>query len=465
MSDKNNVSSSHRSTYLEKLAWGAGGVTESLVNTLYSLSFPIFSIGLGVSPALMGLGQAIPRIIDAFTDPLMGNLSDNARTRWGRRRPFIFIGALLIGLTFPLIFTIDRSWPEWAHFAWFAGVSSLFFIAFTIWSVPWSALGLEMSDDYNDRTRVQLVRMIFASVATIGATWSYRLSLFFDADVLVGVRIATRLIGGVMCIMGIWSAFFVHDWRPISTQAKIRIGLAMKLCLSNKPFLFLCAATILFAGGMIAVGPLLMYVNIYYVFDGSRAAAATMMGLSGTLSGLIAALTLPVGGRVAALIGKRHAAFIALGLIIFGKCSQIVLVTPAMPYLQLVSMLIYQPGIMLMWCLIPSMIADVCDMDELTSGQRREASFSSIYQWIWKVGATLAMLMSGLLIQAVGARTETPEALLSPDVVFRLRLLLALFPAFMGLLSATCIWRYPLTRDKVLEIKEALRNRSEVTPV
>ena len=64
-------------------------MTESLVNTINMLAMPIYSIALGVSPALVGLATAIPRLLDAFADPIMGNISDNARTRWGRRRPFI----------------------------------------------------------------------------------------------------------------------------------------------------------------------------------------------------------------------------------------------------------------------------------------------------------------------------------------------------------------------------------------
>jgi GPH family glycoside/pentoside/hexuronide:cation symporter len=79
----------HKSTWAEKFAWGAGGMTESLQNSIWALSFPIYSIALGVSPALIGLAKALPRVVDAFTDPIMGNISDNARTRFGRRRPVV----------------------------------------------------------------------------------------------------------------------------------------------------------------------------------------------------------------------------------------------------------------------------------------------------------------------------------------------------------------------------------------
>ncbi len=194
--------SGHQTTLREKMAWGAGGITECLTNTLYSLAFPIFSIALGVSPALMGVAQAIPRLVDAFTDPLMGNISDNTHTRWGRRRPYIFIGSLLVGIAFPFIFMPGTGWSPFAYFLWFAIMSSLFFVAFTVWSIPWSALGLELSDDYNDRTRIQLFRMIFATLAGIAVNWAYKLCFVFNADELIGVRPVCGIIGGLMCLMG-----------------------------------------------------------------------------------------------------------------------------------------------------------------------------------------------------------------------------------------------------------------------
>lgn len=457
---KESSSGTHTSTVIEKLAWGAGGMTESLVNCIYSLAFPIFAIGFGVSPALMGIAQAIPRLVDAFTDPVMGNISDNTHSRFGRRRPFIFIGAILVGLTLPLIYMPGRDWSQWAYFVWFAGMTSLFFIAFTIWSIPWSALGLELSGDYNDRTRIQLARMIFATLAGVGVNWVYRLCFVFNPDELIGVRRVGWLIGGVMGVMGILSALFVREWRHAEKQVPIRILDALKLTLSNRPFLLLCGAVLFFAGGVIMVAPLLQYVNIYYVFAGDRAAASILIGFVGMVAALSSVLVLPAGGWIAGKLGKRKAAFLALGMIIFGRASQFVLVTPAMPYLQMICMLIYQPGIMLMWALIPSMIADVCDMDELTSGRRREASFSSIYQWIWKLGATLAMMLSGLLLGLAGAKTAAADAMLAPNVIFRLRLLLSIVPSLMGMAAFLCLWLYPLTEKRVQEIKIQL-NRAE----
>jgi len=440
-----------KTTLAEKFAWGAGGVTESLVNSLYQLAFPVFSIGMGVAPALMGLAQSVPRLIDAFTDPIMGNISDNARTRWGRRRPFIFAGALLMAIAFPLIFLPSREWSPSVLALWFGGTTILFFLAFTVWSIPWSALGLELSADTNDRTRLQVVRMIFATLGGIAVAWVYKACFWFDPDEVVGVRSVAWIVGGIMLGAGILSAILVREWRyKKGGQPQLRLFPALKLTLTNRPFLLLCATVLFFAGGIIMVDPMLLYVNIYHVYGGDRDAAATMMGISSTTGIVLATVMLPLGAWLSEKIGKRSAALLALALIVSGKGLQFWFVTPEMPYLQLVTRSIFQPGIMLMWALIPSMIADVCDFDEVRSGRRREASFSSVYQWVWKLGATLAMTLGGLLLSLAGAQTTTAGAELPPETVLRLRLLLSIVPALFGCLAAACILRYTLPAAKVL---------------
>jgi Na+/melibiose symporter-like transporter len=107
-----------------------------------------------------------------------------------------------------------------------------------------------------------------------------------------------------------------------SARPSIKIGKAIKTTLSNKPFLYLCGTVLFFAGGLILVQPLLLYVNIFYVYDGDRDPASTVMGWSGTVGVFLALAMLPVGGWISEKIGKRHTAFIALSLIIIGKGSQ-----------------------------------------------------------------------------------------------------------------------------------------------
>jgi GPH family glycoside/pentoside/hexuronide:cation symporter len=451
---KKSMTQGHKTTFAEKLAWGAGGMTESLVNCIYSLSFPIFSISLGVSASLVGLAQSLPRMIDAFTDPLMGSISDNTRTRFGRRRPYILIGAIGCGLIVPLIFRPNPGWSEHVLFAWLLSLTIVFFLFFTVWSIPWSALGLEMSDDYNDRTSLQITRMVFATIAQIAISWAYKLCFYFDKNELIGVRSVTLIVGGIMFGGGVLSALFIKEWRKTSNQAKLNLLSAVKMTLRNRPFLLVCCTVLFFASGVIVVEPMLLYVNIHHVYDGVRAPASTIMGISGTIGVITTVLLLPLGGWLSSKVGKRHAAYIALSLIVVGKGSQYFLVTPDHPYLQIISRIIFQPGIMLMWALVPSMIADICDLDELQTGARREAAFSAVYQWIWKLGATLAVALAGTLLTFFGADSIAPGVKLDAGTIQNLRISLAIVPPLFAVLAFLCIWKYPLTAEKTQEIKE-----------
>ena len=124
---------------------------------------PIYQIVLGLNPLLFGLAMTIPRLRDAFSDPIMGSASDNFRSRFGRRRPFIFVGAIPSGLTVASIWLVPRGWSEGAMFTYLVTTSLLYFTALTVFSVPLSSLSYEMTPDYHERTKVMAFWGFFAT--------------------------------------------------------------------------------------------------------------------------------------------------------------------------------------------------------------------------------------------------------------------------------------------------------------
>lgn len=158
----------------EKLAYGGASYADNLMqNSIGQMANPVFNISLGMNPVLLSLALALPRLWDALTDPYVGSLSDNARTRWGRRRPFIFVGAIMAGILFMLIWRVPVGWSDWGYFSWLLGFSLLFFTAYTIFAMPYIAMGFELSSDYHERTRVMAVRTFFGSVAGISIQWMF----------------------------------------------------------------------------------------------------------------------------------------------------------------------------------------------------------------------------------------------------------------------------------------------------
>jgi len=164
------MSSEHHITPLQdrgcvsqKLGFGIGAMVAVIaVNAVAGLSQLYLNVGLKLSPILVGIVMMLPRLWDAFTDPAVGHLSDNTRSRWGRRIPYVFVGAIITGLTYMLLFSVPRGWNDIPMLVYFTVMSLLFFTGITIYSIPQGALGLEMTLDYHERTRIFSFSAFFA---------------------------------------------------------------------------------------------------------------------------------------------------------------------------------------------------------------------------------------------------------------------------------------------------------------
>jgi len=206
------------------------------------------------------------------------------------------------------------------------------------------------------------------------------------------------------------------------------------------------------------VSSLGLYINIYHVFGGDKVAAATMMGIWGTLFNVLAMVSIPPMIWLSNRLGKHRAIMLALGMVSVSAVLKWVLYTPSMPYLQLATALLHAPGLAAYLILVTSMTADIVDHDELLSGRRREALISAANTWITKMGVSLSFIMAGLVLNLTGfdAALGGNQA---DGTVTKMRVLFCAVPA-LGTLSAILLLRhYPLTRAKVESIQEALRER------
>lgn len=156
---------SERISWRDKLIFTSGVITSSQsVDIFNRMLIPVFQITLGVSPIALGMIQTIMRAWDAITDPLVASWSDNTRTRWGRRRPFIFVGGILIAMIYPLLWLPSESWGA-DKITVYLGVMALVFItAHTIYNIAYEALGVELTADTNERTRLYAFRGYFPPI-------------------------------------------------------------------------------------------------------------------------------------------------------------------------------------------------------------------------------------------------------------------------------------------------------------
>lgn len=426
-----------------------------MANALNYLAFPIYNMGLGVDPRLLGWALGLPRVWDAVSDPLMGNISDNTHTRWGRRRPFILVGAILCGVMFALVWNPPTSWSVLAIGWYFMGLVFLYYTAYTIFMVPFGALGLELTYDYNERTRVQAYRTVFQAVGGLGlgAMWLLAQKWGGGNDV-AGVRYVGLAFGTLILVCGVVPALFCRERAAVQNQEKIRFWSAISATFSNRVFLLLIAVTVCVMLGIFMVNSFAIYINTYYVFGGDKAGVAKLnMYANFAFQGAGIALV-PLIAAIAVRIGKKTTLVGGLLMVVAAFGSSWFTYTPKMPYLQLVTSALIAPGLSCMWTISGSMLADICDLDEARTGRRREGMFGASYSWACKAGIALTMVLSGYMLNWSGFDAEVevqPES-----VITTMRLLYMLVPmGFVGL-AAVLVAFYPLSEKRIRQLQAEL---------
>ena len=456
----------------QKLAYGAGAFVNNLLAAAIGGMTIVLNLGLGMDPALVGLLGALPRLVDALTDPIMGYVSDHTRSRWGRRRPYIFCGALAVGIVFALLWQLPEGRSEEFYFTFFLLGSLLFYLAYTIFVTPWVALGYELTPDYHERTRLMGVQNALGQVAYLIAPWflafMYNEALF--ENLVDGAAGLGLVVGALAMAVGILPAIFLrerferppeHPVRPPARGVGAMLAEFFRgflLTLRFKPFLLLCGATFLVFNGFILVSSFQAYVIIFYVFSGEEARASEYIGWAGTLS---AAATFAVIGLVTVLsarLGKRHTFFLAIGVSVIGYLAKWFCYNPTLPWLVLLPAPLMAFGLGALFTLMGSMIADVCDLDELETGERREGMFASIFWWVVKLGMSAAILGGGILLNLTGFDIALGGQQL-PETLRLMRLLDAGVPAFTSLVAIGLVWAYPLTEARAQEVRSELERR------
>lgn len=456
-------------------------------NGMGGLALPIYSIGLGLEASLVGLALGIPRTIDAMIDPLMGNVSDNTRSRWGRRRPYIVVGGILCGLAFALVWRPNPHWSSNTLFAFFFAASVFYYLCFTLWSIPYTALGFELSYDYKERTSVQAYRVFFGFLFALTMPWMYKMC-FWSWDKLLAPNIGTitdRLgvltkeshirgaeVGGVGVVGVIFGIVILisavipaicRERAEAQCHDKMRFLAALKSTFKNKPYMILTAMSLLACLGLFMIQPFGLYVNVYYIFNGDREAAATMGGWIGTISAIIGILAMPLIPMFANKVGKKRAVLLGLAFTALGYLSIWWCFTPEYPWLQIVPNLFIGPAWTCCLTLIPSMTADICDFDEVETGRRREGMYGAVSGWIVKVGVGLVTCITGVVVSLAGvdpkAATQTASA------VFNLRVLFVAIPCVFLIAALIVGAFYPITEKATREARAILdARRDDCTP-
>ena len=455
----------------QKIAFGLG----MLANQMFPAMIGIFTVvlveKLGFSGLLLGLTYFIPKFYDALFDLIMGYISDNTKSKWGRRRQYVLAGAIILGISFALMWQLYAENGVTYNFIYFLVISLIFYSGLTIFSIPYVAMGYEMSDDFHERTNIMATSQLIGQLAWVVAPWFWVLmadkSLFSSSDVAVRTLSVYVAIG--CSILAAIPAFFIpsksslnENYSPIDFKGILgsfgEIKEGLKASIEIKPFRKICIATFLIFNAFQTTAGFSYFIIKYYLFKGNEEGFGLWPTLFGCIGAVITTVVvIPVVARMSKIMGKKKAFLVSQGISIVGYILLFLLFVPGKPYLFLFALPFFSFGIGSLFTLMMSMTSDVIDIDELNTGKRREGSLGAIYWWMVKFGTAVAGLLSGLILSLVAfqsnASTQTDETM------FWLRIFFVGIP-IVGTLTA--IWAmkdYDIDEAKALEVRDLIDKR------
>ena len=587
-------------TVKTKLAWGVGGFGENIANSaILSLVFPIFNVALGFSTLAIGLAMAISRIADAILDPVIGNLTDNTRSRWGRRRPWMFVGSILMALFFSAVWflptlmpqlpklvtvyldsqsEIEQQQPASLHdsLSWYTissksvhlspeitsasfdiqltqapevtttftveqvvngnaaiavginpkeltftpenwrtaqsitinappalamadksvslrilpvddvldspflhqfGITSisslvmfigfallclLFYFSFSVFVIPYSGLGIELTDDYAERTNLQIYRLVasFCASLLVGYLylWSQMAGAWLGGDEVLGVRLVGLAIGLLVLISTLIPAIMCRERFADSEKKKkehLHLFKAIGLTAMNRSFRMLMGSVFAVFMGLFFSLPFMTYIGIYYVCQGDKMLAAEIGGAMTVVQVTGQFLAMPLIAWASKRVDKKVILFAGLAISIIGYASSWWLFTPEHPWLQIIPVVVAAWGLCACWAVNGSFAADICDEDELNTGHRREGLYSAVFALVYKTAIGIVALGSGALLAWAGVVGQ--ESMLPEETLLTVRIAYLAIPVGFLSLAILSMWRYPLTRERVEAIQAELR--------
>jgi len=463
----------------QKIAFGIG----MLANQMFPASMGIFMVVLiedvfRDKPLWISLIFFLPRVFDAILDPIMGFISDNTRSKWGRRRPYVIIGALIMGGAFAMLWQLYPENSETYNFTYIMIWSFIFYLGLTIFGVPYVSMGYEMSNDYHERTNVMAVSQWVGQWAWVIAPWFW--VIMYDPDWFPTADQATRTlaiwVAGVFTICAMIPGLFLKsestldrddyerlDWRGVFTSLK-KIGKNFLEAFSSLPFRRLCIATFLIFNGFNTVATFTFPLIKSHLFNNVTDDVWWWPTLFGSVGALLTTfIVIPVVAWMAKVMGKKNAFLVSQVISIIGYIYLWFLMVPCEPHLFLLALPFHSFGIGGLFTIMMSMTSDVLDIDELKTGKRREGVFGAIYWWMVKLGFAIAGALSGVIITLVNYKGGDDVVTQPEGAVDGLRMVFSGLPIICTLIAIAVMWNYKVDEDYANEVREELDKRKTAT--
>jgi Na+/melibiose symporter-like transporter len=461
-----------------KVVFGYGSVAEGTKETAFNV-FLLFYYNqvLGLPGALSGAAILLALCVDAITDPLIGAVSDNFRSRWGRRHPFMYAAALPMALCFFLLFNPPSGLGETALFAWLALFAVGVRASMTLYAIPSAAMLPELTSNYDERTSLVSFRFLFGWMGGLTVSLMGYLHFFAPSQSYSDGLLDPGAYGAFagMCALLVFTAILVcalgthrliPQLRSVSGEVPLtpkRFAQLVRQVLGNRAYRLLLMAALFsaVAGGFTDV--IGLYMNTYFWEFTTDELVVLVWGLA--VSWVLAfTLTRPITAR---FDKKGSALGLAAFAILWGPLPIVLRLLgwmlpngePLLLYLILIHSVLLVAAVIAIGITVVSMLADVVDEGELQTGERQEGMFMSTVTFTRKAVSGVGGFLAGVSLDLIAFPTLAEPGEVDPEKVFQLGLVVG--PGLMVLYLVTLIFlsRYPITRSRHGEILAELEWR------
>lgn len=455
--------------------------TSLVMNGIFGFAMLFYTKSLGLDPKWAGLAMSLSVFWEAVTEPVMGHLSDNTRSRWGRRHPYMLAGGLLMAVCSYLIWTVPGACrgSQMAVFWYLVGMNLVLRTGLTMFFIPYMALGFEMCGDYQGRARLQGIRQILNMAANFcgpAMAWSF---FFQDKNNIQATTVEANYhhMGGTFAvataIFVVLVVFRTFRWRedtrdapPRSEHGWLRHFLTdMRQILLDKNPRWVFVFIFIVCAGMVLVSSLQMFVYDDFMkfpaWQKSIAHGSTMIGMAlgaacsvGLAKRCDKRGAVLIGGMVSIGCNLALAALFLTGLV---KPHATFTLSGSQVPLALILFVIFHAtywfgnGIVLP--VATAMMADVSEVHSLRTGENKDGGYSAVFSLAMRMAISFSLIVSGWCLSGIGYQAPAPAAGQTPDATWRLGMVTFVIGALVCLLSLLAIRMYPISRQRLEELR------------
>ena len=461
-----------------KILYGIGAVAFGVKDNGFSFFLLLYyNQVLGLPQSWVGLGIMLALVADAVFDPVVGYMSDHLHSRWGRRHPFLYASAAPVAVAYWFLWNPPSGLSREVLFAYFVVVAVLVRIFVAVNEIPSASLVPELTDSYDDRTSILSYRFFFGWWGGLAMTvLAYAVFLQPDAEHPVGV-LNPAGYGGyglaaslTMFVAILASAAGTHAYIPYLKRPPVKRGVGLDGAfrelgetLANRSFVALFCASIFAAMAAGLIAAIAIYINTYFWELTSSQISVIVLGYF-----VSAVLAVAIAPGLSRRIGKKRSAiFTSLAAILIGPAPvalRLVGIFPPNGAPWLLPLLFgfgtVTVALMIMsGILTSSMVADIVEDSEVTTGRRSEGVFVAANSFVQKAVSGIGIFASSLLLGVIGFPQDAQPGRVDADVVHRLGLVYAPTIVVLYLIGLAFLATYRITRgtheDNLRRLAEA----------